>query len=111
MDFHFGQDCLELRLSALATEMRWRGACIVLDIRKKEKRKKSMCVLFNVKPKSVQKDCITCVVTASVSSQKSGEKPENGAVEWTKASASLCRNKALVETLDLLQFHLFDFSC
>lgn len=45
---------------------------------------------------------------ASVTSQRSGEKPEIGAVEWTKASASLCRNKALVETLDLLQFHLFD---
>lgn len=40
--------------------------------------------------------------------RKSVGKPERGAVEWTKASASLCRNKALVETLDLLQFHLFD---
>lgn len=48
---------------------------------------------------------------ASVTSQKNGEKPENGAVEWTKASASLCRNKALVETLDLLQFHIFDLNC
>lgn len=45
---------------------------------------------------------------ASVRSQISGEKPEIGTVEWTKASASLCRNKALVETLDLLQFYLFD---
>lgn len=43
---------------------------------------------------------------ASVTSQKSGEKPENGAVEWTKASASLCRNKALVETLDLFAISL-----
>ena len=49
-----------------------------------------------------------CLVKASVTSRRSGEKPEVGAVEWTKASASLCRNKALVETLDLLQFHLFD---
>lgn len=30
MYIHFGQDCLELRLSALATEMRWRGTCFVV---------------------------------------------------------------------------------
>lgn len=48
---------------------------------------------------------------ASVTRQRRWEKPEHGAVEWTKASASLPRNKALVETLDLLQFHLFDFNC
>lgn len=44
---------------------------------------------------------------ASVPSQKSVEKKnENGAVEWTKASASLCRNKALVETLDFFAISL-----
>lgn len=28
--FPLGQDCLELRLSVLATKMRWRGTCTVL---------------------------------------------------------------------------------
>lgn len=50
---------------------------------------------------------ISCMCgKTSVMSQKSVEKPENGAVEWTKASASLCRNKALVETLDLYAISL-----
>lgn len=57
---------------------------------------------------------ISCLCgKASVTSQKSVEKPEYGAVERASASASLCRNRALVETLDVLQFHLFDsnFQC
>lgn len=41
---------------------------------------------------------------SSVTYQRSGEKPEIGAVEWTKVS--LCRNKALVETLDLFAISL-----
>lgn len=52
--------------------------------------KKKACLLFNVKLDTVQKDNIMCLLgEASVTSQKSREKPENGAVEWTKASASL----------------------
>lgn len=38
-DFHFGQDCLELCLSALATKMRWRGSCMVM----RWKFKKHVC--------------------------------------------------------------------
>lgn len=63
-----------------------------------------MCA-FNVKLDTVQKDYIMYLCDkASGTSQKSEEKPEHGAVEWTKASASLCRNKTLVETLDLCNF-------
>lgn len=52
----------------------------------------------------------SCVVKTSVKSQeKSVEKAENSAAEWTKVSASLCTNKTLVETLDLMQVHFFDF--
>lgn len=42
MDFHCGQDCLELRLSAFATVMRRRGTCIVMRW-KIEKIEKSVC--------------------------------------------------------------------
>lgn len=56
MTFHFGQDCLELRLSALATEIRRRGTCVVM----RWKCTKA-CVLFNVKPDTVQKDYIMYV--------------------------------------------------
>lgn len=56
MTFHFGQDCLELRLSALATEIRRRGTCVVM----RWKCTKA-CVLFNVKPDTVQKEYIMYV--------------------------------------------------
>lgn len=45
---------------------------------------------FFVNPETVQKDYITCLFgKASVTGQRNVEKPERGAVEWTKASASL----------------------
>lgn len=47
-------------------------------------------MLSIVKVDTVQKDYIMYLFgKASVMRQKSGEKPEHGAVEWTKASASL----------------------
>lgn len=43
----FPQDCLELRLSAFATVMRWRGTCVVMGWKfRKKKNKKHVCVLF-----------------------------------------------------------------
>lgn len=63
------------------------------------------CELFNVKVDTVRKDYVMYLFgKASVTSQKSEETPEHGTVEWTKAFASLCRNKTLVETLDLCNF-------
>lgn len=47
-------------------------------------------MLFNVELDTVQKDYIMYLFgEAYVTSQKSGERPEHGAVEWTKALASL----------------------
>lgn len=34
-----------------------------------------------------------------------GRNPNRGAVEWTNASVCPCRNKALVETLELMHFN------
>lgn len=55
--FHFGQDCLELHLSALANKMKWQATSIAKRW-KINQIKKSMCVLFNVKLDTVQKDYI-----------------------------------------------------
>lgn len=47
-------------------------------------------LLFFVTLDTAQKDYIICLFAkASVTSQRNVENPENGAVEWTKASASL----------------------
>jgi len=97
LDFHFRPDCLELHLSAMATKMRRRGACIAM------RWEFEKACDAGPSPDGSYHVCL-----ASVRSQRSGEKPAMGAVEWTKASTSLCRHKALVETLDLLQFHFFD---
>lgn len=51
-----------------------------------------------------------CVVKASVESQeKRVEKAEHRAADWTKVSAFLHTEQTLVETLDLMQVHRFDF--
>lgn len=78
--FPLGLDCLQLRLSVLATKMRWRGTCTVLRWTFVLKKKKKACLLFNVKLDTVQKDNIMCLLgEASVTSQKSGEKTR----EWS----------------------------
>lgn len=72
---------------------------------------KSSCVLFHVKLETVHMDSIIHVWWKPLwrVRKKSVEKAENRAAEWTKVSASLCTNKTLVETLDLMQVHFFDF--
>lgn len=60
INFHFGQNCLKLCLSALDGS---------------------------------QDEMASCVVKISVTTQKSAEKPERGAAEWTKALASLSAEK------------------
>lgn len=73
-------------------------------------KKKQLCA-FSCKPG----DCPdgfhhVCVVRASVKSrEKSVEEAGDRAAEWTKVSASLCTEQTLVETLDLMQVHCFDF--
>ncbi len=70
MDFHCGQDCLELRLSALATEMRWRGTCIVV----RWKFVKA-CVCFLMWSRTLYRRIISCMFGKSLcdESEKWGE--------------------------------------
>ena len=110
MDFHFRRDCLEL--SASATKTRCRGACIFMswEFKKKRKKKKACVCAFSCEAGHCTEGLYhVCVVKPLW--REVGRNQKTELLSWTKASASLCRNKALVETLDLLQFHLFHLNC
>lgn len=107
MDFHFGQ----FGVASVSLDNEDEMARHELENEKRKKKKKT-CACFSLWSWTLCRRIISCTRDkTSMTSQKSVEKPKNGAVEWTKASASLCRNRALVETLDLMQFHLFDSNC